>query len=138
MQTLELVVAACWAANACFGLWLLFGWRLGDGRAVRITSRPFLLVSAHPVLAITGLLLWAAFSRTGDLVYGWCSFAVLSTAVMLGFVMLTRWLEGRAGRHARGSGVRFPVRIVALHAVVGVSTFTLVLITVTLAMQHHR
>ncbi len=138
MQTLELIATASWGGNACFGLWLLVGWRLRDGRAVRITARPSLLASAHPALAIAGLLLWAAFLRTGDPGYAWWGFGILSTALMLGFVMLTRWLEGRTGRHARAGGERFPARIVALHGAVGISTFALVFITLTLAMAHHR
>jgi hypothetical protein len=137
VQSLELIATASWGGNACLGFWLLVGWRLREGRAVRITLRPPALALAHPALAIAGLLLWAVFDRTGNTEYGWCGFAVLTTSLMLGFVMLTRWLKGRAGRHARTSGERFPVRIVALHAAVGISTFTLVFIAMTLAMQHH-
>jgi hypothetical protein len=136
VHTLELVTTASWGGNACFGIWLLVGWRLRNVPAVRITSRPALPATAHPTLAIAGLLLWVVFLRTRDPVYAWCSFGAIATAAMLGFLMLTMWLEGRAGRHARGSEARFPVPIVTLHGVVGVGTFALVLITVTLATQH--
>jgi hypothetical protein len=58
---------------------------------------------------------------------------VLATSAMLGFVMLTRWLVGRGGRHARGAEQAFPARIVATHGAVGLTTFALVLIAATLA-----
>ena len=54
---------------------------------------------------------------------------------MLGFVMLTRWLVGRGGRHARGAEQHFPARVVAMHGAVGLTTFALVLITATVATQ---
>jgi hypothetical protein len=56
---------------------------------------------------------------------------------MLGFVMLTRWLVGRGGRHARGAEQSFPARIVATHGAVGLTTFALVLIAATLATRTH-
>lgn len=135
MQTLELITTVSWVGNAFFGLWLVAGWRLRNVPAVRITARPSVLAFAHPALAIAGLPLWVTFTRTRDPAYAWYSFGLITGSAMLGFVMLTRWLEGPVGRHARGSEVPFPARIVTLHGAVGVSTFALVLITVTLAMQ---
>ncbi len=58
---------------------------------------------------------------------------MLGCSAMLGFVMLTRWLIGRGGRHASGAEQHFPARIVAVHGAVGLTTFALVLITATLA-----
>jgi len=44
---------------------------------------------------------------------------------MLGFVLLTRWLVGRGGRHARGAETAFPRprRWWRCHGTVGLTTF---------------
>ncbi len=43
------------------------------------------------------------------------------------FVLLTRWLTGRGGRHARGAEQAFPVLAVLAHGTVAILTFVLVL-----------
>jgi hypothetical protein len=136
MQILALVI---WSGTACFGLYLLGGWLSHGGlrqQATRITVFPAALIFAHPVLATTGLSLWIAFLLTRRLVYAWYGFGVLSASALLGFVMLTRWLVGRGGRHARGAEQHFPARVVAMHGTVGLTTFTLVMIAVTQATRH--
>ena len=42
---------------------------------------------------------------------------------------------GRGGRHARGAEQHFPAKVVAMHGAAGLTTFTLVLITATLATR---
>jgi hypothetical protein len=136
MQILALVI---WSGTACFGFYLLGVWLSHGGlrqQATRITVFPAALIFAHPVLATTGLSLWIAFLLTRRLVYAWCGFGVLSASAMLGFVMLTRWLVGRGGRHARGAEQHFPARVVAMHGTVGLTTFMLVLIAATQATRH--
>ena len=139
MPTLELIATAIWAGTACFGLYLLFVWLSHGGlrqQATRITVFPAALIFAHPVLATTGLTFWLIFLLTKHVSFAWIGFGVLSTSAMLGFVMLTRWLVGRGGRHARGAEQHFPAKIVATHGAVGLTTFALVLIAATLATQH--
>jgi hypothetical protein len=136
MQILALVI---WSGTACFGLYLLGVWLSHGGlrqQATRITVFPAALIFAHPVLATTGLSLWIAFLLTRRLVYAWCGFGVLSASAMLGFVLLTRWLVGRGGRHARGAEQHFPARVVAMHGTVGLTTFMLVLSAATQATRH--
>jgi hypothetical protein len=136
VRELELIATVIWAGTACFGLYLLFVWLSHGGlrqQATRITVFPAVLVFAHPVLASTGLTFWLAFLLTKHVTYAWTGFGVLATSAMLGFVMLTRWLVGRGGRHARGAEQAFPARIVATHGAVGLTTFALVLIAATLA-----
>jgi hypothetical protein len=136
VQILALVI---WSGTACFGLYLLGAWLSHGGlrqQATRITVFPAALIFAHPVLATTGLSLWIAFLFTHRLVYAWYGFGVLSASALLGFVMLTRWLVGRGGRHARGAEQHFPARLVAMHGTVGLTTFTLVMIAVTQATRH--
>lgn len=140
MTKLELATTVIWAGTACFGLYLLFVWLSHGGlrqQAARITVFPAALVFAHPILATTGLTFWFVFLLTKHVMYAWTGFGVLSASAMLGFVMLTRWLVGRGGRHARGAEQHFPGRIVATHGAVGLATFALVLIASTLA-THHR
>jgi hypothetical protein len=140
VSTLELVATVIWAGNACFGLYLMFVWLSHGGlrqQAARITVFPSSLVFAHPVLAAVGLAFWIAFLVTMRVSYAWTGFGVLSASAMLGFVMLTRWLEGHGGRHARGAEQHFPARIVATHGVIGLTTFALVLIASTQAASHH-
>jgi hypothetical protein len=136
---LKFVALAIWAGTACFGLYLLFVWLSHGGlrqQATRITVFPAALIFAHPVLATTGLSFWIAYILSNRVLYAWAGFGVLSASAMLGFVMLTRWLVGRGGRHARGAEQNFPARVVAMHGVVGLTTFALVLITATLATRH--
>ncbi len=130
MPELELVATLIWAGTACFGIHLLFIW-LSRGKVL-----PALLVFAHPVLASTGLTFWITFLFTMHVTYAWIGFGMLSASAMLGFMMLTRWLVGRGGRHAKGSERQFPARIAATHGVVGLTTFALVLIASTLATNH--
>jgi hypothetical protein len=140
VRTLELVATLIWAGTACFGLYLLFVWLSHGGlrqQATRITVFPAGLIFAHPVLATTGLTFWLVFLLNHRVSYAWIGFGVLSSSAMLGFVMLTRWLVGRGGRHARGAEQAFPARIVATHGAVGLTTFALVLIAATLATRSH-
>jgi hypothetical protein len=135
---MEIVALVIWCATAGFGLYLLVVWLSHGGlrqQATRITVFPAVLIFAHPVLATTGLSLWIAFLLTHRPVYAWCGFGVLSGSAMLGFVMLTRWLVGRGGRHARGAEQHFPAKVVAMHGAVGLTTFTLVLIAATQATR---
>lgn len=140
MRTLEYVATFIWAAAAGFGLHLLFIWLSQGGlrqQATRITVFPAALIFAHPVLATTGLTFWLFFLVNHHALYAWLGFGVLTCSTMLGFVMLTRWLVGRGGRHARGAEQSFPARIVATHGAVGLTTFALVLIAATLATRRH-
>jgi hypothetical protein len=136
---MQIVATVIWCGTACFGLYLLGVWLAHGGlrqQATRITVFPAVLIFAHPVLAITGLSLWITFLLTHATVYAWWGFGVLSGSAMLGFVMLTRWLVGRGGRHARGAEQHFPAKVVAMHGTVGLTTFTLVLIAATQASRH--
>ena len=137
---MEIVALVIWCATAGFGLYLLVVWLSHGGlrqQATRITVFPAALIFAHPILATSGLTFWLIFLLSKDVTYAWIGFGVLSTSAMLGFVMLTRWLVGRGGRHARGAEQHFPAKIVATHGAVGLTTFALVLIAATLATQKH-
>ena len=136
MSVLDLVATVIWAGTACFGLYLLVVWLSHGGlrqQSARITVFPAALIFAHPALASAGLAFWVVFLLTGHVACAWTGFGVLAASAMLGFVMLTRWLVGRGGKHARGAEQHFPARVVAIHGAVGLTTFALVLIASTLA-----
>jgi hypothetical protein len=125
-----------WCASAAVGMYLLVAWLSHGGlrqQATRITVFPAALIFAHPLLAVTGLALWIAYLATGAAGLAWTAFALVCATALLGFVMFTRWLGGRGGRHARGSGQQFPVTAIALHVVVGLLTFILVLLVAGVA-----
>src|ERR1700734_827902 len=137
---MEIVATVIWCGTACFGLYLLGVWLSHGGlrqQSTRITVFPAALIFAHPLLATTGLALWVGFLLTKHVPFAWLGFGVLALSAMLGFVMLTRWLVGRGGKHARGAEQHFPAKIVAVHGLVGLTTFALVLIAATLATQQH-
>jgi hypothetical protein len=131
---MEIVATVIWCGTALFGLYLLGLWLSHGGlrqQATRVTVFPAGLIFAHPVLATAGLSLWILFLRSHRAVYAWSGFSALALSAMLGFVMLTRWLVGRGGRHARGAEQHFPAKMVAVHGTVGVTTFALMLIAAT-------
>jgi hypothetical protein len=133
---MTIVALVVWCGTACFGLYLLGVWLSHGGlkqQATRITVFPAALIFAHPVLATAGLSFWIAYLFSHTVAFAWAGFGILSGSAMLGFVMLTRWLTGRGGRHARGAEQHFPAKVVAAHGTIGLTTFTLVLIAATQA-----
>src|ERR1017187_4716005 len=121
-ESVPIVALVIWCATACFGVYLLAMWLSHGGlkqQATRITVFPAALIFAHPLLAATGLAFWISFVDTGRLECAWVGFGVLSMSALV----------GRGGRHARGAEQHFPVRAVAVHGLVGLSTYVLVLVT---------
>ncbi|WP_204043523.1 hypothetical protein [Acrocarpospora phusangensis] len=129
---MPIVALAAWLLAAFVGIYLLYRWLSGGGlrrQDTKVTRFPIALIFSHPVLAVTGLGVWAAFLTTGQRWYAWAAFFVLTVVALLGFTMFTRWLGG--GRHARGAERRFPTLAVTLHGLAGVSAFVLVLLAAT-------
>lgn len=132
-------VGVAWSVTAAVGIYLLVIWLSGDGlrrQPARITACPAALVVAHPLLAVTGLVCWGIYAVRGGPALAWGAFALLAATSLLGFMMLTRWLVGRGGRHARGAGRPFPLTAVLAHAGAGLTTFVLALIAASVASHH--
>lgn len=126
---MELAALVAWVLSALAGIYLLPVWKANGGlrgQATKVTRYPAALVWGHPLIAIVGLVIWGLYIATTSEVYAWSAFGTLVLVAFLGFVMLTRWLVGRGGRHARGAEQAFPTVAVAVHAVVAVATFVLV------------
>jgi hypothetical protein len=129
---LEFAALVAWVLAAIAGLYLLVPWLANGGlrrQATKVTRFPVVVVVGHPLLALAGLATWIMYLTTTSVVYAWGAFATLVVVAMLGFVLLTRWLVGRGGRHARGAGQAFPAVAVTVHGVIAVATFVLVLLT---------
>lgn len=128
---MEIAAFGMWIVTAIAGSYLLVIWLRAGGlrqQATKITRFPAALVVGHPALALLALATWVVFLWTARGVYAWGSFAVLVVAALLGFLLLTRWLTGRGGRHARGAEQEFPALAVLAHGAVAVLTFVLVLL----------
>jgi hypothetical protein len=130
--TVGIAALVMWVLTATAGLYLLMRW-LSDGglrrQRTKVTRFPAVLVLGHPVLALLALGAWVVFLLTQRSVYAWSAFGVLVLVFFLGVILLTRWLTGDGGKHARGGEQGFPVVAVFTH--VGVATLTFVLMLLT-------
>lgn len=135
---MRFVALALWSGTACAGLYLVGGWLARGGirrQPTKVTRYPITMFLSHPVLALTGLGLWTGYLADGSITLAWAAFGVLCGSALLGFALLTRWLTGIGGRHARQEAERFPAWAVLLHGLAGLATFILVLITATIVSQ---
>jgi hypothetical protein len=127
-----------WIAAACIGVYLLPAWLSRGGarqRGARVTGGAAAVVWLHPALAATGLGFWVAYILTAQAAMAWTAFGVMCGSALLAFAMLTRYLSGHGGRHARKAPPGLPGYAVAAHVAAGVVTFVLVLVTATMASQ---
>ncbi|GAB2821991.1 hypothetical protein GCM10027176_27960 [Actinoallomurus bryophytorum] len=129
---MEIAALVMWLLTAAAGLRLLVRWLSEGGlrrQGTKVTRYPAVLVLGHPALAVLALATWVVFLLTRRSVYAWSAFGVLVLVALLGFTMLTRWLTGEGGKHARDAEQGFPVVAVVTHGVVAATTFVLVLLT---------
>jgi hypothetical protein len=127
-----------WAGTACIGLCLMIAWLAAGGirrQPTKVTRYPVVLIASHPVLALAGLGLWICYVIEHRAGYAWAAFGVLCAAILLGFALLTRWLTGIGGRHAKDEPAQLAAWVVLLHGLSALATFVLVVITATI-MSH--
>jgi hypothetical protein len=125
----EFAALVAWVGAAIAGAYLLTVWLRNGGlrqQATKVTRFPRLVMVGHPLSAVVGLAVWIAYLVTGDGLYAWIAFGALLVVIFQGFLMLTRWLVSRGGRHARGAEQAFPAVAVLVHGIVAVTTFILV------------
>jgi len=126
----EFAALIAWILAAIAGLYLLVSSMARGGlrrQATKVTRFPATLTLSHPLLGAAGLVVWVFFLTTMQTMYAWVAFGTLVVVALLGFVMLTRWLVGRGGRHARGAEEEVPIVAVIVHGSVAIMTFVLVL-----------
>jgi hypothetical protein len=129
---LEIAALVMWVLTAGAGFRLLVRWLSEGGlrrQGTKVTRYPAVLVLGHPALAVAALATWIVFLLTDRSVYAWSSFGALVLVALLGFTMLTRWLTGEGGKHARNAEQGFPAVAVVAHGAVATLTFVLVLLT---------
>jgi hypothetical protein len=135
---LEIAALVMWLLTAAAGFRLLVRWLSEGGlrrQGTKVTRYPAVLVLGHPALAVLALATWVVFLLTQRSVYAWSSFGVLVLVTLLGFTMLTRWLTGEGGKHARDAEQGFPVVAVVTHGLVAALTFVLVLLAAITASR---
>ncbi|MFI0372585.1 hypothetical protein ACH35V_32365 [Actinomadura sp. 1N219] len=126
---MEFAALAAWILAAVAGGYLLIIWMAHGGASTKVTRFPILVVVGHPLAAVVGLAIWVVYLATGRAAYAWAAFGALLVVLLQGFMLFTRWLVGRGGRHARGAEQAFPAAAVAVHGGVAVTTFVLVFLT---------
>jgi hypothetical protein len=141
-----------WSITLSFGLFLLAIWlieydsTLGRADATRL---PVPVLSAHALLAISGVPVWLVYIVTATRRLAWAAVILLVSAAVLGLIMAARWIRVYRAYRSAAATVRiapatlsswralttapaernFPVTAVIGHGVFGVATVVLVLLT---------
>jgi hypothetical protein len=136
-----------WIATAGVGVSLIATWfergGFGPGGLRRLTGK---VLVAHVAPAVVGLFVWVAFAATDVDVLAWIACGLLAVVAVWGIRNFILWQRRRAGvlratpsRWNLPTNVvadphlpaeqHFPVAVVALHGVLGVTTLTLALLT---------
>jgi hypothetical protein len=143
---MSVVALFTWIATVLFGLLLLVIWLMEydrDFQSAAATRLPVPVISAHALLGIGGLMLWAVYLLADEERLAWVTIADLGTVALLGLIMAARWIRvHRAYAHPNPSLTRvvtvpperhFPVPVVVTHGVLAVTTIAMVLFTVLFA-----
>jgi hypothetical protein len=152
-DTVSVFAIITWSITLSFGLFLLAIWlieydsTLGRADATRL---PVPVLSAHALLAISGVPVWLVYIVTATRRLAWAAVILLASAAVLGLIMAARWIRVyRAYRSAAATVTtapaatlsswralttapaerNFPVTAVIGHGVFGVATVVLVLLT---------
>jgi hypothetical protein len=83
-------------ATAGGGLYLLAVWLIEYDREFQTSARtrlPVPVISAHALLAVTGLVFWSAYLFTDSKLLAWAALAILGVVAALGLAMAVRWLR---------------------------------------------
>ena len=137
---------AAWLATAIPGAYLLTGWLPRDGRRRMIRKRgiPSAVPIGHAALAITGLLIWIAFTVTRAAALAWADVGVTWVIAGLGMATLLaasseQQVIGTSTQGAALVGVtetstapfptRAPVIAITVHGTLATLTILLVLVS---------
>ena len=96
MIPLERVALFTWMGTVAFGLILLVIWLMEYDRefqSAAATRLPVPVISAHALLGMGGLLLWAVYLLADEERLAWVTIADLGTVALLGLVMAARWIR---------------------------------------------
>jgi hypothetical protein len=137
-----------WIITAGAGLYLLTVWLIEYDRefqSAAATRLPVPVISAHALLAISGLVIWGIYLLTDTDRLAWVATFILAPVALFGFIMAARWIgvyRTHAAPAAAGYGARnarnwtavpperhFPLPVVIGHGVVAAVTIVLVVLT---------
>jgi hypothetical protein len=137
-----------WIITAGAGLYLLTVWLIEYDRefqSAAATRLPVPVISAHALLAISGLVIWGIYLLTDTDRLAWVATFILAPVALFGFIMAARWIgvyrthaapaaAGYGGRNARNWTAvpperHFPLPVVIGHGVVAAVTIVLVVLT---------
>ena len=145
---MSVVALFTWIATVLFGLLLLVIWLMEydrDFQSAAATRLPVPVISAHALLGMGGLMLWAVYLLADEERLAWVTIADLGTVALLGLIMAARWIRVyRAVANPGPSLTRttivppernFPLPVVVAHGILAVTTLVLALFT---ALGGHR
>jgi hypothetical protein len=123
------------AGGTLFSIWLSRGGLRRQGAGA--TRFPPALIFGHPILAVTGLIIWIIYLASDTDSLRWVAFAILLVVAALGFTMARLWRQERAAvEAATGQPTtelppeqHFPVPLIGLHGLLALTTLVLVLLT---------
>jgi hypothetical protein len=139
-----------WIITAGAGLYLLTIWLIEYDRefqASAATRLPVPVISAHALLAITGLVVWGIYLLTDTDRLAWVATFILAPVALFGLIMGARWItvyrtHAAPSAVAAGAGAgsarnwtavpperHFPLSVVIGHGVFAVVTVVLVVLT---------
>lgn len=115
---MPLAALLSWIMTAAGGMYLLTIWLIEYDRefqSVAATRLPVPVISAHALLAVTGLGLWAVYLLTDRDSLTWAAAGILLVVAVLGLTMAVRWIGvyrayGSRSRRARSRG-RVPAAV---------------------------
>ncbi len=155
---MSIAALTVWLMTAGGGLYLLTIWLIEfdhEFQSAAATRLPVPVISAHAVLAITGLAVWAAYLITDRPGLAWTAALLLAFVAGLGITLAARWIgvyRGTAipqaatapgaavgGGRVATAGVpvrlaapperHFPLPVVIGHGILALATIILVLLT---------
>ncbi len=139
-----------WIITASAGLYLLTIWLIEYDRefqSAAATRLPVPVISAHALLAISGLVVWGIYLLTDTGRLAWVAMFILAPVALFGFIMAARWIVvyrahaapsaasvGPGARSARSWTAvpperHFPLPVVIGHGVFAAVTIVLVVLT---------
>jgi hypothetical protein len=141
---MSLAALFTWLITAGGGLLLLTIWLIEYDRefqSAAATRLPVPVISAHALLAVAGLVIWAGYLITDSPGLAWAAAVTLAVVATLGITMAARWIRVyRAHETVAATGARagittgppernFPLPVVVGHGIFAAATFVLVLLT---------
>jgi hypothetical protein len=149
IRSMELVALITWFVTVAVGICLLAIWLVEYDHKDAATRLPRTVVSAHALLALTGLVVWSAYLTNDSSRLAWTAAVILAAVMLLGLTMAVRWIGVyRAHRTpapvmvpvgARGAGSltpppvpperNLPVPVVIAHGLLAAATVVLVLLS---------